>query len=176
MNKHQKEHMKPEFGVDSRYKSKKEKEQDSIELMESRLERMKNLSAEDLIRARLMQLKLQMEDYIKNPVYDDKHHFATFLKSYIDTVYEKRIDFAKDINVTPIYLSKVLNSHRDPNETFLLKLMVHAEKTYKKVADFSKTTWYEVYLHEKLYNTMSDQDKWRHKIEKQVKTRKALIK
>jgi len=55
-----------EFGVDSRYKTKKEREQDSLVLMEARLARMKNLPKEQILRARLLQLKLKMEDYLKN--------------------------------------------------------------------------------------------------------------
>ena len=35
-----------DYGVDSRYTDKKEKESDSIALMQARLERMKNLSKE----------------------------------------------------------------------------------------------------------------------------------
>ena len=64
-----------EFGVDSRYKSNIERDQDSIALMEARLDRMKNLSKEQIIRAKLLQLKLQMENYLQNPVYDNQNYF-----------------------------------------------------------------------------------------------------
>ena len=47
----------PEFGVDSKYKSNKEKKQDSVTLMQARLDRMKNLPKEQVIRAKLLQLK-----------------------------------------------------------------------------------------------------------------------
>lgn len=46
-----------EFGIDSRYKTKKERDQDSIALMQARLERMKNLPKEQILRAKLLQLK-----------------------------------------------------------------------------------------------------------------------
>jgi len=48
-----------EYGVDSRYKSKKERESDATALMEARLTRMKNLSKDQIIRAKLVQLKLK---------------------------------------------------------------------------------------------------------------------
>jgi hypothetical protein len=57
-----------EYGVDSRYKSDKERESDATALMEARLIRMKNLSKDQIIRAKLLQLKLKMEQYLKNPV------------------------------------------------------------------------------------------------------------
>jgi hypothetical protein len=48
-----------EYGVDSRYKSNKELESDATALMEARLRRMKNLSKDQIIRAKLVQLKLK---------------------------------------------------------------------------------------------------------------------
>ena len=45
----------PEFGVDSRYKTNNEREQESIALMQARLDRMKNLSNEQILRAKLLQ-------------------------------------------------------------------------------------------------------------------------
>ena len=48
-----------EFGVDSRYRSEKEKRDDGKTLMVERLERMKNLTEEEIRKARKMQLKLK---------------------------------------------------------------------------------------------------------------------
>lgn len=158
-----------EFGVDSRYTSKKENYKDSVALMEARLERMKALPKEQSFRARLMQLKLRMEEYLEKPVYDNQNHFAQFLAFYIDTVHSKRNDFAKDINVTANYLSKVIHSHLEPNEAFILKLMIHSEKTFENLVEFHKKTWLQVYFHEKLCVIMANQEQWRPEIENQVK-------
>jgi hypothetical protein len=158
-----------EFGIDSCYKTKNEREEDAVALMQARLDRMKNLSKEQILRAKLLQLKLKMEDYLKKPVYDNQNHFAQFLEFYIDTIYTKRIDFAKDINVTPNFLSKIINNHREPKEEFILKLMIHSEKAFEQVGEFHKITWYQVYFHEKICDTMSNQEKWRPELEKQIK-------
>ena len=157
-----------EYGVDSRYSSRKEKQADSKVLMEDRLQRMKNVSADEIIRARLLQLKLKMEDYIQKPVYENRNFFTEFLSSYIDTVYSKRSNFAKDIDITPVRLSQVLNNHREPKDEFMLRLMIHSEKTFENVCQFHKKTWYQVYYHEKLCDTMSSQEEWRPNVEKHV--------
>jgi len=47
--------------------------------------------------------------------------------------------------------------------------MLHSEKTFEFVGEFHKKTWYQVYYHEKICNTMASQEKWRPEIEKQVK-------
>lgn len=158
-----------EYGVDSRYKSKKEHEYEATALMEARLMRMKNLSKEQIIRAKLLQLKLKMEEYIKKPVYDNNNYFSEFLKSYIDIIYSKRSFFAKDIDITPVSLSQVINNHREPKEEFIMKLMIHSEKVFENICEFHKKTWFQVYFHEKICDTMSNQEQWKPKIEKHVR-------
>jgi len=100
-----------EYGVDSRYKSDKRRESDATALMEARLMRMKNLSKDQIIQAKLLQLKLKMEEYLKNPVYNNRNYFSEFLESYVDTIYSKRSVFAKDIDIAPVSLSQVINNH-----------------------------------------------------------------
>jgi len=163
-----------EYGVDSRYTSKKDREADGKALMEARLKRMENLSEDQIARAKLLQLKLKMEEYISKPVYQDYNFFTEFLTTYIDTIYSKRSNFAKDIDITPILLSKVINNHREPRDEFMMRLMIHSEKTYKNVCEFHKKTWYQVYFHEKICDTMSSQDRWRPKVEKHVNVSKLI--
>ncbi|MBI1306954.1 MAG: helix-turn-helix domain-containing protein [Bacteroidetes bacterium] len=158
-----------EFGVDSRYKTNAEADTEALSLMKARLERMKYVTKDQVVKAKLIQLRLKMEDYLKQPVYDNQNHFARFLESYIDAIYSRRIDFAKDINVSPVYLSQIINNHRDPKEEFILKLMIHSEKAFKHIVVFHENIWFQVYFHEKICDTMNRQDVWRPKIEKEVK-------
>ncbi len=155
--------------VDSRYSSSKEGRLEAGLLMERRRLRMENLSEADVFKAKLLQLKLQMEEFLKVPVYDNKRHFTAFLEMYIDTLYARRNQFAKDIAITPVALSQVLNNHREPKEEFMLKLMVHSERAFKLIGDFQKKIWYEVYFQEKINETMATQDVWRPEVEKEVK-------
>lgn len=50
-----------EYGVDSRYRSSEERKEETIALMQARLERIKNLSREQIIKVKLLQLKLKMK-------------------------------------------------------------------------------------------------------------------
>ena len=90
---------------------------------------------------------------------------------YIDTAYSKRSNFASDIDITPVRLSQVLNSHREPKDEFMRRLMIHSEKTYQNICQFQKKTWYQVYYHEKICDTISSQDEWRSEVEKHVKVK-----
>lgn len=158
-----------EYGVESRYRSNEERNVDGKSLMEARKQRLANSSSDQIIKARLLQLKLKMEEFLKKPVHKEHDFFIEFLKSYIDIVYSKRTHFAQDINIKPVLLSQVLNKHRDPNDEFILRLMIHSEKTYKEVCPFQKETWYQVYFHEKICDTISTEHVWMPEVEKHVK-------
>jgi hypothetical protein len=54
--------------------------------------------------------------------------------------------------------------------------MIHSEKVFEKVGEFHIKTWYQIYFHEKLCDTMASQDIWRPKIEKQVKFTEMIAK
>ena len=161
--------MDVEYGIDSRYKSDLESVSEATALMEARLRRMKMLSNDQITKAKLLQLKLKMEEFINHPVYDNHNHFSNFLKFYIDSIYSKRSIFAKDINVDPVSLSQVINNHREPKDEFFLKLMIHSEKVYKDVCSFNKKIWYQIYFNNKICEIMAKQEEWQPDIEKQVR-------
>jgi hypothetical protein len=161
--------MDVEYGIDSRYKSDLESVSEATALMEARLRRMKLLSNDQITKAKLLQLKLKMEEFINHPVYDNHNHFSNFLKFYIDSIYSKRSIFAKDINVDPVSLSQVINNHREPKDEFILKLMIHSEKVYKDVCSFNKKIWYQIYFNNKICEIMAKQEEWQPEIEKQVR-------
>lgn len=158
-----------EYGVDSRYKNKEEMNNESVALMQARLERLKRVPPEEIHRAKLLQLKLKMDNYLKESFEGQGNHFAQFLELYVDTLYTKRSDFAKDVKVSPVFLSQIINKHREPKEEFMLKLMVHSGKVFKPIGEFNESTWFQIYFHEKLSDTLNTQNKWRPKLEKQVR-------
>ena len=164
----------PEFGVDSRYKNENERITEGKLLMEARINRINKLTSNQIAKARLVQLKLKMEDYLKKPIHKDYNFFLDFLTRYIDAIYDKRNLFAKDIGITPVNLSQVLNNHRPPKEDFILRLMLHSELVYENICEFKKRTWYQVYYHEKVCATMSSQDEWGPRVSKYVKFNKAM--
>lgn len=61
----------PEFGVDSRYKNQAERLSTGKELLEVRLNRINQLPKNQIIKARLLQLKLYRTMYIKSSENDN---------------------------------------------------------------------------------------------------------
>lgn len=158
-----------EFGIDSRYSSKEERDGDAIILMEARLKRMKNLSKEEIIRAKLIQLKIKMEECLSNDHKNQSQSFSQFLAHYVDSMYSRRNDFARDLGVSPVILSQTINGHREPSKEFILRLMIHSEKVYQSVTKFNHEIWYQVFLNEKLRETMEAEDSWKSELENEVK-------
>jgi len=157
-----------EFGVDARYRSQAERERESKALMEARLERMKAFTTNEIAIGRLIQLQLQMERFAEKPVYEGNRVFNKFLSTYIDILYGKRKYFANAIKVTPILLSQVLNNHREPNEAFVQKLMVHSQETFKEICSFDEKLWYVILSHDRISEMMERQAEWKPIISKQV--------
>lgn len=67
-----------EFGIDSRYENQKDKNLESTRLMEERVKRLKKLPPEQVIKAKLLQLKYKMEDYLSKTMDDNQSHFTRF--------------------------------------------------------------------------------------------------
>ncbi|MEN5053862.1 hypothetical protein [Sphingobacterium kitahiroshimense] len=158
-----------EYGVDARYDSQEGKQKDARALMEARTLRMAKLSQQDVLRAKLMQLKLQMDEYLSSSGDSKEYQFTSFLHSYIDTIYDKQQEFALDIDITPVSLSQILNNHREPKEEFFKKLMIHSERVFKAIKGFHKQSWYMIYYRDKINETMAHQDEWKPELEKKIK-------
>jgi len=60
--------MDVEYVIDSRYKYGLESVSEATILMEARLRRMKMLSNDQITKAKLLQLKLKMEEFLNHPV------------------------------------------------------------------------------------------------------------
>lgn len=164
----QDQHEDPEYGLDSRYQSEEEKNSEAVLLMEARLDKMKNLSHGDIAAAKLMQLKLQMDEYLTRPLCEEKGYFLSFLKSYIDIIYKRKSSFASDMDINATRLSQIVNQHREPSTEFFRRLMIHSEKIYERICNFDPKIWYELYYQENLCRMMADQDHWRPQVEEHV--------
>lgn len=103
----------------------------------------KERTAGEEYEARLLQLRYQMEDYLKSSQYDERLSFSHFLRTYIRLSYKIYKDFAKDINIDATELSQILNSHRNPNERTFIKLEIHSNNI------ISAVTWYKLIGKEK---------------------------
>ena len=157
--------------IDSRVISGKEKEEDRKALLAAREKRFKTSTESEKTIAKLLQLKYQIENYLKEPVQTLEHDFSKFLTIYIDTLYQKRKDFAADIDIKPIVLSQIINNHRQPTEEFLIRLVLHTQAIFKKISSFEKELWPKLYFQDRISEFLCSTEKKRKLEEKHVKNK-----
>ncbi|WEK36683.1 MAG: hypothetical protein P0Y53_04140 [Candidatus Pseudobacter hemicellulosilyticus] len=118
------------------------------------------LSNEQRILSAILQLRFQIEDYIKEVTYDQDTNFGFFLKQYISRLQLKNKDFAYQIGVEPVELSQLLNAHRRPNNKILIRLEIHSNN------NIDALLWYKIVEKDKEYelvtNTRLRQQEKRH--------------
>lgn len=169
MNKQKKTTRKNSIdSFDSRYLSEEDKLKESIALMEARLARLKKVPQKEVIRARLLQLKLQMESYVKSKKSASSNNFHSFLNAYQIILYVKKIDFAKDLGISPVVLSHLLSGRREPSKEFLYKLMIHSSKVTSEIPSFKEELWLAVFHKDLMNSFINNESIWKKKVKKEV--------
>ncbi|PZF72605.1 hypothetical protein [Taibaiella soli] len=130
-------------------KSAKQTEEEK-EFWEKRRTAFENRSSAKKIYSRLLQLKYQIEDYIKSDDYDERTTFGYFLKEYIHILDKKNNQFASEIDITPTELSQIINSHRKPKENIIIRLEIHSNENIPAI------TWYRLLEKEKEHEIITD--------------------
>lgn len=144
--------------------SEKEKVEASDELILARKKAKDQLNDNQIVYAKVLQLRFQMEDYIRSNSYNKDFSFAFFLRKYIRLSYKINKDFAKDIQLAETELSSILNKGRTPNRKTFVRLELHSNNAIPAIS------WYKVLEKEKEYELQTDKV-LREKEEKHVKNR-----
>ena len=111
------------FPVKLTAKQKKEADQ---QLKEARERNRVEFSEKGLIRSDLLQLRFQIEHYLKQDDFDPKLTFSHFLKEYVNIFSKKRKDFAAEIGIDESLLSQFINTHRMPPDYITIRLELHS--------------------------------------------------
>lgn len=106
--------------------SQEEKKIADRELAEARHRKRVNMTEQERLLLRLMQLRYRLENYIQREPYDSKYRFSYFLNQYLGIVDKRRKEFAKDIDIHETLLSQLMNNRREPNESIMVRLEIHS--------------------------------------------------
>jgi len=92
-----------------------EKKVAALELRKLRLERLKSMSEQEILKGQLIRMKLLMKDYFELATFLKDFSFANQLKNYIDLLKITHRQFAEDIGIHKTRLSRLINDREDPN-------------------------------------------------------------
>ena len=109
--------------------SEKQKKKVSNDLARARRNSPKQMSEEEKLSINLLQLRLQLEDYLANQDYYSSMRFGPILKRYLEILKKKRVDFAREIDIHETLLSQLINNHRHPNDSIVIRLELHSNKS-----------------------------------------------
>lgn len=130
--------------------SKKEQQAADLELARHRQSRRASSAEKQQLKIKLLQLKFQLEDYIKGEEYNPDLNFGYFLKQYIQLINKKQKDFAEDVDISVLQLSHYLNNRREPNNNFIVRLEIHSNNT------ISAINWFRLLEKEKEHVLIND--------------------
>lgn len=103
-----------------------ERRQADEEFRKFRLERLKEMSDEQILQSELMRMKLLMVDYFKQSAYLESFSFSNQLKQYIDLIKKSQKAFAADLDIHKTKLSRILNDKENPNIELMYRLEHHS--------------------------------------------------
>ena len=106
--------------------TKKQKQEADRQLAEHRVKRKAEMTGEEQLQLKLMQLKFRLEDYIKGEQYDPEFTFGYFLEQYLQLNNKKKKEFAGDIQIHETLLSQIIKNRREPNNSFIIRLELHS--------------------------------------------------
>ncbi len=102
-------------------------------LKDARKETQSETTDKTRLTLKLMQLKFQIEDYLKSDNFNPKFTFSYFLKEYVDVLNKKRKIFAQEISIDETELSQLINKHRQPNDSVIIRLELHSNNSIPAV-------------------------------------------
>ena len=105
----------------------RQQEQANRDLAAARKKSQAAMTEEVKIELDLLQLRFQLEDYLKG-AYDSALNFGHFLERYLTIIHKKKKEFAQEIQIHDTLLSHLINNHREPNDSIIIRLELHSNK------------------------------------------------
>ncbi|CAN5440683.1 hypothetical protein BH09BAC5_BH09BAC5_03630 [soil metagenome] len=130
--------------------TKAEEKKEDEAFLAHRKKRLLEMTENQKMVSRLLQLKFQLEDYIYSKQYSPMRSFSYFLKEYLKTIDRKKKDFANEIQVHETKLSQVLNDRVEPNDKFIVRLEIHSRNMFPAIY------WFKLIEKKKEYELISD--------------------
>lgn len=120
------EELAESFVFPVKYTAKQQKEADRA-LAEARQKSQAAMTEDQKIELDLCQLRFQLESYLKES-YNPALNFGHFLERYLKILNIKKKEFAQEIQIHETLLSHLINNHREPNNSIIIRLELHSNK------------------------------------------------
>lgn len=114
-------------------------------------QRREAMTDEERCLSRLLQLKYQIEDYLKEPIDSkQKYTFGYFLGKYINSLEIQKSEFSKALDLHVTKLSRLLNNYDEPNIKLFYRLEEHSNNLIPAI------DWYRLLAREREITFLGD--------------------
>lgn len=120
------------------------------EFLKLRLARLKQMSPHDLLVSNLIQMKILIQQYLKNNIYNETFSFSNQLRKYIKVTQRSNKEIAKNLAVHPTKLSRIINGKEHPNVELMYRLEKHSD------GELPAHYWWRLYAKELEDNIKTD--------------------
>jgi len=125
------------------------------EFLRLRLERMNEMSDEELISSDLFAFKLRLNAYFKKNKFDEAFTFAKQLQKYIKISRRSNAEIASNLGIHKTKLSRLVNDRENPNIELMYRLEEHSSK------EIPAFYWWRIYARELEFKIRTDHEKKR---------------
>ena len=132
--------------------TEKQKKVAASQLKQARQKVQAEMTDKQRLVSRILQFKFQVEDYLNSKSFNPKLTFGYFLKAYVDLQEKKRKNFAQEIDIDETELSQLINRHRTPNDSIIIRLEIHSNNSIPAV------TWYKLLEKEKEHQIRTNKE------------------
>lgn len=119
-----------------------------------RREQLAQLSDAQKKQMKLIQMRLQIEDYIQRNVFDPAFLFSVQLRKYIQITGLSMTTFAQHIGIHKAQLSRIINHHDMPNVALMHRLQHHSHDL------IPATYWFRLHTMAQEYTLKTDHDRY----------------
>lgn len=120
------------------------------QLAVARQQRAAERTQQEMLYGRLLQLKIQIQDYIRQESFDSQKTFATFLNKYIELQGKKKHEIAAELDIHKTLLSQLLSGSREPSEELFIRLEFHSNQF------ITARDWFRLSVKNREYSLMTD--------------------
>jgi plasmid maintenance system antidote protein VapI len=133
-----------------------------------RMDMLKARSEQQRLLSELMRMKLLIKDYLKTSQYDEAFSFAHQLQAYIKIIDRPKKVFAREIDIHPTRLSRILSGKESANIELVYRLEKHCGQLIPAIY------WWKLHARRLEYLIQKDEQKRleeSHKVKNHLKFR-----
>ncbi|MEM9935100.1 MAG: hypothetical protein AAF824_15855 [Bacteroidota bacterium] len=129
-----------------------QKTYDRKECIEKRMSILNDMTEEDRMRADIMRLRFQIDNYLKVEGFAFDKTFGKYLEEYMRVLRKNRREIASDLAVHYTKLSRILNDKEEPNVELTYRLERHSGQLIQA------TTWWKLIIKKQAFLISMDEE------------------